>query len=104
MAIWEYLLTIVKLKALYIATKITKNKNTLKFDIFGLKTIITPLKPIIIAIQLMKLSFSFKTNLAQIKRKKELSHISLIKQSRLSVMPIDPKSWKLLCKMGGLKL
>ena len=42
--------------------------------------------------------------LAQIKKEKKLSHIALIKQSRLSVMPIDPKSYKLICKMGGLKL
>ena len=38
--------------------------------------------------------------LEQIKKNKELSHLSLIKQSRLSVMPIDSKSWKILNKMG----
>ncbi len=38
--------------------------------------------------------------LDQIKKNKELSHLSLIKQSRLSVMPIDSKSWKILNKMG----
>ncbi len=38
--------------------------------------------------------------LEQIKKSKELSHLSLIKQSRLSVMPIDSKSWKILNKMG----
>ena len=36
------------------------------FEEFGLKTIKTPQKPIIIAIQLMKLSFSFKINFAKI--------------------------------------
>jgi len=30
--------------------------------------------------------------LAEIKKNKELSHLSLIKQSRLSVMPVDSKS------------
>ncbi len=35
-----------------------------------------------------------------IKKNKKLSHLSLIKQSRLSVMPIDFKSWKIICKMG----
>ena len=35
-----------------------------------------------------------------IKRTKEISHLPLIKQSRLSVMPIDYKSWKIICKMG----
>ncbi len=40
--------------------------------------------------------------LEQIKKEKKLSHLALIKQSRLSVMPIDIKSWKLICVMGGL--
>ena len=35
-----------------------------------------------------------------IKKTKEISHLPLIKQSRLSVMPIDYKSWKIICKMG----
>ena len=38
--------------------------------------------------------------LENIKKNKELSHLSLIKQSRLSVMPIDSKSWKILNNMG----
>ena len=37
-----------------------------------------------------------------IKKNKELSHLSLIKQSRLSVMPIDYKSWKILNNMGKI--
>ena len=37
-----------------------------------------------------------------IKKSKELSHLALIKQSRLSVMPIDSKSWKILNKMGNI--
>ena len=40
--------------------------------------------------------------LEEIKKNKELSHLSLIKQSRLSVMPIDSKSWKILNKMGKI--
>ena len=39
-------------------------------------------------------------SLENIKKTKELSHLSLIKQSRLSVMPIDSKSWKILNNMG----
>ena len=35
-----------------------------------------------------------------IKKNEKLSHLSLIKQSRLSVMPIDSKSWKILNKMS----
>ena len=38
-------------------------------------------------------------SLEEIKKNKELSHLALIKQSRLSVMPIDSKSWKILMKM-----
>ena len=41
-------------------------------------------------------------SLEKIKKNKELSHLSLIKQSRLSVMPIDSKSWKILNKMSKL--
>ena len=40
--------------------------------------------------------------LEEIKKNKDLSHLSLIKQSRLSVMPIDSKSWKILNKMGKI--
>ena len=40
--------------------------------------------------------------LENIKKNKELSHLSLIKQSRLSVMPIDSKSWKILNNMSKL--
>ena len=39
-------------------------------------------------------------SLENIKKNKALSHLSLIKQSRLSVMPIDFKSWKIIYKMG----
>jgi len=34
--------------------------------------------------------------LENIKKNKELRHLALIKQSRLSVMPIDSKSWKII--------
>jgi predicted RNA-binding protein with PUA-like domain len=40
--------------------------------------------------------------LEKIKKNKQLSHLSLIKQSRLSVMPIDSKSWKILYKMSKI--
>ena len=39
-------------------------------------------------------------SLETIKKNKSLGHLSLIKQSRLSVMPIDFKSWKIICKIG----
>ena len=41
-------------------------------------------------------------SLDEIKKVKELSHLSLIRQSRLSVMAIDSKSWKILNKMGKI--
>ena len=39
-------------------------------------------------------------SLKNIKKNKALNHLSLIKQSRLSVMSIDFKSWKVIYKMG----
>ena len=41
-------------------------------------------------------------SLEKIKKNKQLSHLSLIRQSRLSVMPIDSKSWKILNNMGNV--
>ena len=41
-------------------------------------------------------------SLENIKKNKDLRHLSLIKQSRLSVMPIDSKSWKILNKMSNI--
>ena len=38
--------------------------------------------------------------LEKIKKNKKISHLPLIKQSRLSVMPIDYKSWKIIYNMG----
>ena len=35
-----------------------------------------------------------------IKKNNEINHLLLIKQSRLSVMPIDFKSWKIIYKMS----
>ena len=40
--------------------------------------------------------------LENIKKSKELGHLALIKQSRLSVMPIDSKSWKILNNMSKI--
>jgi predicted RNA-binding protein with PUA-like domain len=41
-------------------------------------------------------------SLEKIKKNKKISHLPLIKQSRLSVMPIDYKSWKIICNMGKI--
>jgi predicted RNA-binding protein with PUA-like domain len=40
--------------------------------------------------------------LEEIKKDKQLSHLALIKQSRLSVMPIDYKSWKIINNMSRI--
>ena len=41
-------------------------------------------------------------SLENIKKNKDLKQLPLIKQSRLSVMPIDSKCWKILNKMGNI--
>ena len=49
-----------------------------------------------------KKSLKNPVTLKQIKKEKKLSHLALVKQSRLSVMPIDKISWRLICKLGGI--
>ncbi|RME63877.1 MAG: EVE domain-containing protein [Alphaproteobacteria bacterium] len=41
-------------------------------------------------------------HLAAIKADKRLAHLALVRQSRLSVMPIDAPSWQVIAQMGGL--
>ena len=40
--------------------------------------------------------------LEKIKKIEDLQQLPLVKQSRLSVMPIDSKSWKILNRMGNI--
>ena len=47
--------------------------------------------------------FNTPISLEKIKQIKAISHLPLIKQSRLSVMPIDYKSWKIIYKKGKIK-
>ena len=47
--------------------------------------------------------FNLPISLEKIKKTKAISHLPLIKQSRLSVMPIDYKSWKIICNMGKIR-
>ena len=42
-------------------------------------------------------------SLENIKKNKDLKHLSLIKQNRLSVMSIDSKSWKIINKMSNIR-
>ncbi len=46
--------------------------------------------------------FSKPVTLQSIKKNKDLSHLALIKQSRLSVMPVDYKSWKIINNMSKI--
>lgn len=41
--------------------------------------------------------------LAAIKAEPRLADFALVRQSRLSVMPVSDAQWALICKMGGLK-
>jgi predicted RNA-binding protein with PUA-like domain len=41
--------------------------------------------------------------LAEIKAEPRLKEMALVKYSRLSVQPVTPSEWKLVCKMGGMK-
>ena len=54
-----------------------------------------------VAVQVRFVSkFKSAISLEKIKENKKISHLALVKQSRLSVMPIDYKSWKIICNMG----
>jgi len=54
-----------------------------------------------VAVQVkFKEKFAKTVTLEVIKKTKEITHLPLIKQSRLSVMPIDFKSWKIIYNMG----
>ena len=48
--------------------------------------------------------FKCPVSLNDIKKHSLLRHLLLIKQSRLSVMNIDSKSWKIICKMGKINI
>jgi predicted RNA-binding protein with PUA-like domain len=41
-------------------------------------------------------------SLDDIKNEPKLNHLALVRQSRLSVMPIDKAAWSLILQMGGL--
>jgi len=49
-----------------------------------------------------KNKLKFPVSLKKIKKNKALKDIPLIRQSRLSVMPISTKSWKIILKMGSI--
>ena len=49
-----------------------------------------------------KRKLKWPVSLENIKENKDLKYLPLIKQSRLSVMPIDSKSWKIILKMSSI--
>ena len=49
-----------------------------------------------------KEKLKYPVNLQDIKNNKKLKNLQLLKQSRLSVMPIDSKCWKIILKMGSI--
>ena len=56
-----------------------------------------------VAVQVrFKEKFKKTVTLQKIKENQYLKHLPLIKQSRLSVMPIDSKSWKIIYKIGNI--
>jgi predicted RNA-binding protein with PUA-like domain len=44
-----------------------------------------------------------EVRLKQIKSDPRLQHLALVRQSRLSVSPVDDSAWRLICEMGGVK-
>ena len=46
--------------------------------------------------------FKKPISLQKIKKIKDLQQLPLLKQSRLSVMPIDSESWKILNRLGNI--
>ena len=41
--------------------------------------------------------------LAAIKAERQLADFALVRQSRLSVVPVSAEEWRLICKMAGVK-
>jgi predicted RNA-binding protein with PUA-like domain len=41
-------------------------------------------------------------SLEQIKTDPKLNHLALVRQSRLSVVPVDIEAWKRICALGGI--
>lgn len=44
-----------------------------------------------------------EVGLKQIKSDPRLQHLALVRQSRLSVSPIDDDAWRLICAMAGIE-
>lgn len=44
-----------------------------------------------------------EVSLKQIKTDPRLQHLALVRQSRLSVSPVDDRAWQLICELGGIE-
>ncbi len=56
-----------------------------------------------VAVQVrFKKALNKPVSLEEIKKNPNLHRLPLVRQSRLSVMPIDTKSWKIILKMGSI--
>ena len=57
-----------------------------------------------VAVQVrFKKALNKPVSLEEIKKNPNLHRLPLVRQSRLSVMPIDTKSWKIILKMSNIK-
>src|SRR5262249_45144688 len=52
---------------------------------------VAPVKPLVTPV-----------TLAAVKAEPRLAELALVRQSRLSVLPVPPEAWTLICKMGGV--
>lgn len=44
-----------------------------------------------------------EVGLKQVKADPRLQHLALVRQSRLSVSPVDEASWQVICQMAGIE-
>ena len=44
-----------------------------------------------------------EVSLQQIKAEPRLQHLALVRQSRLSVSPVDADAWRLICELAGIE-
>ncbi len=47
---------------------------------------------------------SREVSLKEIKAEPKLAHLALVRQSRLSISPVDENAWHLICKMANTKV
>ena len=68
----------------------------------GLLELVTKKKKFVAVKVKFKNKLKNPVSLENIRKIKVLQDLPLIKQNRLSVMPIDTKSWKIILKIGSI--